>query len=651
MKPQREGEAVPSRVFDNGVCKYLTIIGLFGLIGPVGLTRQAVAIPESEISGMTTSNSKTEAQGPQIPMPISEERLDVAIAGMRRGHPRVVVTPERAAALRAAGPASYAGQLADAAMQRAEKILELPPVGYEKEGRRLLGVSREALRRLTLLGVAWMRGGDARFVRRAEAELQAVCAFPDWNPSHYLDTAEMALAVAFAYDWMYAELTPEARATARDGLVRHAFGTAFPPAGYPWPEARNNWGQVCQAGLSAAALALLDEEPETARRILLRAVNNVQIAATCYAPDGDYPEGPIYWDYGTSFHVVLIDALRSALGTDFALDAMPGFRTSANSVLHMTGPTGHLYGFADGASSRRCFATMLWFAAEGATSLPADAPERKLVMRDRLDPLAVFWADRLSVPSGTPAQPLDHLGRGSQPVLAMRSGWGDPAAWYLGVKGGSPSGPHGHMDGGSFVLEARGERWVLDLGADSYHRIESRGMNLWSPLQDSDRWRVFRLGTAAHSVIRIDDGQQRVQGVARPLECVTNDPDPFTRWDLSSLYPAATRVERRFDFPGRAAVRVTDTVEGLAAGSRVTWSFATKAEVVPDHDDPRVMALRQNGQVLRVTATGGTAAAWRVVAADTLLQPHDSPLPGVWIVSFEDLAPASGVLEMGVCFE
>ncbi len=585
----------------------------------------------------------------------NEQQVRQALAGIRRGHPRVLVTPQRVLAVRTAAANSPVGRLADAVIEQAEQILPEPPVHYEKEGMRLLHVSREVLRRLTRLGIAWLRSGDARFVRRAELELQAVCAFPDWNPSHYLDTAEMALAVAFAYDWMHDALTPDARRVAREGLVRHAFGTAFPPDGTWWPVARNNWGQVCHAGLAAAALALADEEPETTLRILCRAVTNVPMAAACYAPDGDYPEGPIYWDYGTSFHVVLLEVLRSALPTDFGLGAMPGFMASAASVLHLTGPTGHLYGFADGASSLRRFSSLLWFDAEGGITLPSDAPERKAVEQGvaangRLDPLAVFWTDRLSVPPAEATLPLDHFGRGSQPVLALRSAWGDREAWYAGVKGGSPQGPHGHMDGGSFILETRGERWVVDLGAENYHHIESLGMDLWDSSQDSDRWRVFRLSTTAHSVLRIDGAQQRAAGRAEPLAGVVGTSNPASRWDLTSLYPAARRVERRFDFPGRSALCVTDMVEGVPAGSRVTWSFPTRAEVVLHEEAPGVATLRQNGCELHVSASGDGLGAWQVIAAESLLQPYDSPLPDVRIVTLEAVAPESGSVAVVVRF-
>ena len=161
---------------------------------------------------------------------------------------------------------------------------------------------------------------------------------------------------------------------------------------------------------------------------------------------------------------------------------------------------------------------------------------------------------------------------------------------------------------------------------------------------------MFRLSAAAHSVIRIGGAPQRAAGRADLLECVTDDEAPFSRWDLASLYPEARRVERRFDFPRRAALHVTDCLDGLAAGSRVVWSFPTAAEAIPDPADPDTLILRQEGRELRVTRSGDGLGPWCVTDAGTLLQAHDSPLPGVRIVSFEAAAPAAGTLVFAVRF-
>ena len=44
---------------------------------------------------------------------------------------------------------------------------------------------------------------DEKYAERCIEEIKAVCNFKDWNPNHFLDTAEMMNGLAFAYDWLY----------------------------------------------------------------------------------------------------------------------------------------------------------------------------------------------------------------------------------------------------------------------------------------------------------------------------------------------------------------------------------------------------------------------------------------------------------------
>lgn len=66
-----------------------------------------------------------------------------------------------------------------------------------------------------------------------------------------------------------------------------------------------------------------------------------------YAPDGAYPEGYGYWDYGTSFNVMLLGALEKLYGTDFGLSARPGFLRTGGYMANMAGPTGAGWNYAD----------------------------------------------------------------------------------------------------------------------------------------------------------------------------------------------------------------------------------------------------------------------------------------------------------------
>jgi hypothetical protein len=75
----------------------------------------------------------------------------------------------------------------------------------------LLQVSRESLRRIFYLSYAWRLTHKKKFLDRGEDELLTASRFQDWNPSHFLDVAEMTMAVAIGYDWLYNDLSPKSR--------------------------------------------------------------------------------------------------------------------------------------------------------------------------------------------------------------------------------------------------------------------------------------------------------------------------------------------------------------------------------------------------------------------------------------------------------
>ena len=80
-------------------------------------------------------------------------------------------------------------------LDECNKLFARQPVERVLIGRRLLDKSREALRRVFYLSYAWRMTSETKYLERAEIELLAVSAFYDWNPSHFLDVAEMTMAV------------------------------------------------------------------------------------------------------------------------------------------------------------------------------------------------------------------------------------------------------------------------------------------------------------------------------------------------------------------------------------------------------------------------------------------------------------------------
>ena len=99
-------------------------------------------------------------------------------------------------------------------------MLNTAPVERIKIGKRLLDKSRECLRRVFMLSYAYRTTGEEKYIARAEKELLAVAAFEDWNPTHFLDVAEMTMAVAIGYDWLFDKLSMQTRARLREATAR-----------------------------------------------------------------------------------------------------------------------------------------------------------------------------------------------------------------------------------------------------------------------------------------------------------------------------------------------------------------------------------------------------------------------------------------------
>jgi hypothetical protein len=130
---------------------------------------------------------------------------------LRKSSPRLVLTPAIEKVLKAKIKSDDVVKNYYAAMKRsAQQIRQAPLLTRQMEGRRLLAVSREMLYRMNILSMVYRIEKDAVILARINDELKAVCNFSDWNPSHYLDVAEMSLAVAIAVDWV-GEALPKAR--------------------------------------------------------------------------------------------------------------------------------------------------------------------------------------------------------------------------------------------------------------------------------------------------------------------------------------------------------------------------------------------------------------------------------------------------------
>ena len=498
-------------------------------------------------------------------------------------HPRLWLPSSGEAAIRekiARDP--LAARLQTAVMAEAEKVLKKRTCRYEiPDGKRLLAESRLALHNILHTAWAWRMGGGEPYRLRTIAELDAACALKDWNPSHFLDTAEMATAVAIGYDWLHATLTPEQRATYRQALLEKALKPAKEVYDKKtwWSKPTNNWAQVCGAGIALGAAAIADENPALSEDLFTRGLDLVQACGIFYQPDGMYPEGPAYWHYGTNYHVMMLAAC-APLGRPIPHD--PILRQAGDSIMHLSSPMGIYYNFADGNPSRAVpSAAQAWIASQyrdaaqaryirGQLSLLLDEGKGKM-NGERWFPLTLLWLPP-APPESTPL-PLAAVYHGEQAMAFFRTGWAKDDAW-LAIKGGTPAASHGHMDVGSFVFDAHGQRWFHDLGSENYNHPGYFG---------KARWTYYRLQNRSHNTLEINGQLQNPSSKPCPLTQSSLNGNPFAAtFDLSDAYHgSAAKVIRsaRFD-KNSGTTRIEDTITEPAG--EIIWRALTDAQITID---------------------------------------------------------------------
>ncbi len=554
------------------------------------------------------------------------------LARLRHQHPRLILLDEQIPPLRhfvendERGRAWYARAKAEA-----ERLYAKPVRKHElPDGRRLLSISRDVVNRIYHWGFFYRLEGDRKWLDRAWREMEAVVAFPDWNPNHYLDTAEMMHAIAIGYDWFYNDLSEHQRRTIRDGLWQH--GLRLSHAAYMGQEAEgmqgwryttNNWNFVCNGGTSLAAMAVLDDIPEPCTDILELGFQYIQIPLEHFEPDGAWWEGVGYWDYAIRYFVPYLRGMETAFGTDFGFIAAlqgTGFEQSGDFPVYLVSPLGSIYNFADSGSGSRRFESAHLFYLANRFQKPLyqhyQTQNTSGGLMDLLyfEPLQTQWSiDDL---------PLDKHFRGTE-VVTMRGDWNDHAATFVGIKCGRNGIAHAHQDLGSFVLYASGEKWLIDLGTEHQTYLSHQ-----HHLPRSDFYRIREEG---HNTLVFNPGPsycQNPKGFAEIERFEASAEDVIAVADLTDAYRKhAASVRRGYRLlAGRSALLVQD--EFTAKEESDVWWFAHTAKDT-DYvvDDPATsVTLRRGDQSCRVELLSPSDAKFLVMDAAPL---PSSPNPRI----------------------
>lgn len=498
------------------------------------------------------------------------------LSSLRDEHPRLIALDEDVRAVASLLRSPDGAQWEEHLIRAGELAITAPPVEHVLTGPRLLAQSRAALERITLLAFLHRLRPDQRYVDRVALEMETACAFPDWNPSHFLDTAEMTAAMASGYDWLYSDLTTETRTVVREGIIRHGLapGLKIYQSDTWWVHGRNNWNHVCNGGLMIGALAIADEEPEIAAAILNYGKDSLARGMELFAPDGGWLEASGYWVYTMKYTARILSALNTSLGTAFGLDQSEGFENTGYFMLAMEGPTGKHFNWGDGAEKFGNLPELYFLAQHFDQPVIAWLAEKHAGGTPRIFDL-IWHVQKTKNPKENTK--LDWFFDGIE-VGSMRSGWDDPNATFVAYKGGDNMAPHSNNDLGTFVFDTDGERWALELGGDDY--------NLPGYWSRTKRLAYYRIRTEGQNTLVINGKEQNIRGTSEIVHRGSNETSAFAVADLTEGYAgSAEKVMRGFMLTGndsddsaRRHLVIQDEVQSSGTVD-INWYMHTQADV------------------------------------------------------------------------
>lgn len=547
------------------------------------------------------------------------------LENLRMAHPRLILLDsdlDRIRRLMETDP--EVKEWYDRARERADWLAQRPVrERVLPDGRRLLSVSRDVVNRLYHWGFFYRMDGDRKWLDRAWREMEAVVNFTDWNPWHYLDTAEMMHAVAIGYDWCYNGLSDEQRKIIREGLWQHGLRLSY--AAYMgldaeghqgWRRVTNNWNFVCNGGTAIAAMALLDEMPEECTELLHQSFQYIQIPIHHFEPDGAWWEGVGYWGYSIRYFVPYLRGLETAFGTDFGfIDGLrgTGFSMAGDFPVYLVSPLGGVYNFADSGSGGGSYQHHGLFYLAEAFDNPLYLHFQKQRTRGGLFDLIYYKPFESDMDIGE--VPRDKQFRKTE-VATLRSSWTDRNALFAGIKCGRNGIAHAHQDLGSFVFYGLGEKWFVDLGSERQTYLRHQ--------HHLPKKHFYRIREEGHNTLVFDADEEYCQdykGEANIVRFETSSKDAFAIADLTHAYREyATSVRRGYRlFDERRAFLVQDEIESGTA--RDLWWFA--------HSAPRTeFAIEDGGRRARLQRRGKTCHAYLLSPAAARFTVMDAqPLP------------------------
>jgi hypothetical protein len=585
-----------------------------------------------------------------------------------------------------------AGKLLENVRKSGEAILEAP------ELTRIFGEQRstntpgsKALFRMATLGTLSLLEDDPRWKERGVRELIAItdpATFQNWYVDEPAVTADFLIAASLAYDWFRDGLNAQQATAARtymvqkgvEALVAHikgeevpetargqAAGTSAPPKAKAAPKGGAKKGgeedeepdaehMAMASALILAGICLSDEDPAAAKKAVDAAAKVFGKGMQRFAPSGIWPEGMEFGERVLDYAIMVMQTLRANGGSDLGFSVLEGLPQAGVARLHLVGPTNQLFNFGDNnATSLTRPWVSTWLAGAhgnvGTKAIgPGGAQNADTAFFGNAGNLMYF--NPHAAGDGTP-DAMDYV-IPTGPVAAVRSAWNDTNALYAAVKGGDNTVLTGQLDIGSFVLDAGGQRWAIELGSET-----DRAPNFESA-DRAKRYALYIEGTLGQNTLvigpdqkpnadgMITGGNQDMEAKSSVLAGFSNANVGIGVIDLTKAYSKDAKDVHRGVMVVRGATPYIVLQDDLTMKntSALTWRMHTKAEIAASGNK---VTLTQGKQTLTGVILSPANATFSTEEPPEPKTEQMRKLPGVHILKI-NLGEVKGPQSISIAF-
>jgi len=265
--------------------------------------------------------------------------------------------------------------------------------------------------------------------------------------------------------------------------------------------------------------------------------------------------------------------MQTALGADFGLSPMPGFGLTAWFPIAFTGLGNRAFNYGDAGELHAGTPELFWLARKFNIPDAAAFQLKSAGQSPAKAALDMIWGSWwLQHPPAQRLVPIGQVYRDIN-VAFMRSDTNSLPSAFVGFKGGDNRFNHGHLDIGTFVYDAAGHRWAVDLGGEAYSVPGYFG---------NKRWTYYRCRAEGHNTLVIgpDQGPDQSPGAVVSIGRTGFKPgNSFVIADLTAAYPKASIACRGLRLIGNSLLIQDEILNRKPAD--VWWFMHTEALIEP----------------------------------------------------------------------